>query len=144
MRIIPFIYVIIISTLLLAMLGLAISRTAERSTELQAAQTQLRTAKAAFAKSEQAYRAMESEQRRNRTLYTPEQAVQASFAVQAAKDAYDTKQIDLQVAAANSTDCQKRYESTALWILPLSVLFLIHALGALMLRPRRIKPARAR
>jgi hypothetical protein len=144
MKFIPFVYTVFISLALLGLLVLAIARSVERNGELVAAAAQAVAAKAAFAQYEQAYRAMEDEQRRNRTLYTPEQAVQASFAVQAAKEAYDEKQTDLQVAEANNADCHKRYESTALWILPLSVLLLIHVLGAIMLRPRRIKPVRAR
>jgi hypothetical protein len=144
MKAIPFIYAIIVSTALLVLLGLAIIRTTERKGELAGANSQLTTAQAAFAQAEQASRSMEDEQRRNRTLYTPEQAVQASFAVQAAKAAYTVKQTDLQVAQANTEDCRKRYENTALWILPLSVLLLIHILGALMLRPRRKTPLRVR
>jgi len=79
---------------------------------------------------------MQEAQRRDRALYTPQQAVQASFAVQEAQDAAQQAADRLNAATALEGTRKADRDRYLLALIPLGVFFFGHVLLAVMLRPR--------
>lgn len=93
--------------------------------------------KSLSAEAENAYSAMEAEQRANRALYTPEQAVQASYAVQAAQAAMLSARQDADVLQTKFVQLSTVRDRYYIALIPLVVFLLAHAFVAFMLFPKR-------
>jgi hypothetical protein len=81
---------------------------------------------------------MEAQQQHDRALYTPQQAVQASYAVQEAQSAWETANAERGSKETEVTTLQQGAQRMLLLCLPLGIGLLMHLLLVWMLWPRRV------
>lgn len=137
MRIALFVYCIVGALVLACAITLTSVAAARLNGQYAKAHIELSSATADSEAAHEKLTQMQEQQRRDRALYTPQQAVQASFAVQQAQEAAQQavdRAMQAGVADAQLKTARDRY---VVAVLPLAVFFVGHILLAVMLRPRR-------
>ena len=143
MRLALFIYCIVGAAVLAAAIVLASCSAVRLQGQLKQAHTELVSATRDNSAVQDKLLQMQDQQRRDRALYSPQQAVQASFAVQEAQNAAQQATERLNKASVADTQLRADRDHYLIMLIPLGVFFFAHMLLAVMLRPRRgdTKPA---
>jgi hypothetical protein len=140
MRIALFIYCIVGALILAGAITLASVAAGRLNGQYQQAHAAMASATQASAAAKQKLEQMQEQQRRDRARYSPQQAVQASFAVQEAQDAAQQAADRATQATAEEGKLKADRDRYLTMLIPLGVFFFAHLLLALMLRPRRGGP----
>jgi hypothetical protein len=137
MRIALFIYCLVGALILVAAITLASFSAYRLDISYKKAYVDMESAAQDSTAKQQLLAQMQEAQRRDRALYTPQQAVQASFAVQEAQDAAQQAAERQNKATAEETRLKAERDRYLVALIPLGVFLFGHLLLAVMLRPRR-------
>lgn len=121
----------LVLTVMFAMQGGALSRSAATAGERQAALEQAMTGAQSKSK------ALEAEQQAHRADYSPQEAVENSFKAQEAKAVTDQVAADLTQARQEYAAAQERAARVYLLLVPVIAIGLLHVILVFMFRPRR-------